>query len=53
MPCFVYILYSDKRLNFYVGISNDVQDRLRRHNNAESLSTKGGIPWRLLHIYCL
>lgn len=50
MPCFVYILYSDRRLNFYVGISNDVQVRLRRHNNAESLSTKGGIPWRLLHI---
>jgi putative endonuclease len=50
MTCFVYILYSEKRLKFYVGISNDVEDRLRRHNNAESLSTKGGIPWKLLHI---
>lgn len=49
MTCFVYILYSEKRLKFYVGISNDVEDRLSRHNNAESLSTKGGIPWKLLH----
>jgi putative endonuclease len=50
MPCFVYILYSEKRLKFYVGVSNDVADRLQRHNNGESLSTKGGVPWKLLHI---
>ena len=32
-----------------MGASNNVQDRLIRHNNAQSLSTKGGIPWQLVH----
>ncbi|MES1181677.1 MAG: GIY-YIG nuclease family protein, partial [Flavobacterium sp.] len=49
MTCYVYFLYSDKRRKFYVGVSNDIDDRLRRHNNGESLSTKNGIPWKLLH----
>ena len=35
--------------NFYVGVSNNV-DRLQRHNNGYSLSTKVEIPWILLHI---
>ena len=47
--CYVYFLYSDKTGKFYVGISNDIKDRLRRHNNGESLSTKSGLPWKLLH----
>jgi len=50
MSCYVYFLYSEKRQQFYVGISNDVSDRLKRHNNKESLSTKSGAPWTLLHI---
>jgi putative endonuclease len=49
MSCFVYILYSEQRMKFYVGVSNDVADRLQRHNTGESLSTKGGAPWKLLH----
>ncbi|MGF2414010.1 GIY-YIG nuclease family protein [Ferruginibacter sp.] len=44
MICYVYFLYSNKRCKFYVGISKDVEDRLRRHNNGESLSTKSGAP---------
>ena len=50
MNCDVYFLYSIKWKKFYVGVSNNVQDRLIRHNNAQSLSTKGGIPWQLVHI---
>ena len=50
MNCYLYFLYSEKREKFYVGISNDVEDRLKRHNKGESLSTKGGIPWRLLYV---
>ena len=50
MFCYVYFLYSKKRQQFYVGVSNDVTDRLKRHNNGESLSTKSGTPWLLVHI---
>jgi putative endonuclease len=49
MGCYVYIIYSDNWKRYYVGVSNDVADRLHRHNNAQSLSTKGGIPWRIIH----
>ena len=49
MTCYVYFLFSATTRKFYVGVSNDVADRLRRHNNAESLSTKNGVPWKLVH----
>ena len=49
MICYVYFLYSTQRGKFYAGVSKDVDDRLRRHNNGESLSTKCGRPWKLLH----
>ena len=49
MICHVYILFSVKRGKYYVGISNDVNDRLRRHNAGQSISTKGGEPWKLIH----
>ena len=49
MSCYVYFLYSKKRQQFYVGVSNNVIDRLKRHNNGESLSTKSGMPWMLMH----
>ena len=50
MSCFVYFLYSESHKKYYVGISNDVEDRLVRHNSCQSLSTKGGVPWRIIHI---
>ena len=49
MVCYVYFLYSEKSKKFYVGISNDLADRLNRHNKGESISTKNGVPWKLLH----
>ena len=50
MSCSVYFLYSELVDKFYVGISNDVADRLRRHNNSESFSTRYGVPWKLIHV---
>ena len=49
MPCTVYILFSETRGHYYAGISNDLSDRIRRHNNGESLSTKSGVPWKLIY----
>lgn len=45
----VYILYSTSRQKFYAGQTNDVEDRLRRHNAGESLSTKSGVPWKVIY----
>jgi len=45
---FVYILYSDSLHQYYVGVTADIQDRLIRHNQGRSRSTKYGIPWLLV-----
>ncbi|NOX90659.1 MAG: GIY-YIG nuclease family protein [Calditrichaeota bacterium] len=46
---FVYILQSEKTLRFYVGSSQDFQDRLIEHNRGFVRSTKHGIPWKIIH----
>ncbi|MBS7255587.1 GIY-YIG nuclease family protein [Flavobacterium branchiicola] len=46
---FVYILYSSTKEKFYIGQTNDIDDRLKRHNSGQSLSTKNGIPWKLVY----
>jgi putative endonuclease len=45
----VYVLKSSKTGRRYVGSCENLNDRLRRHNNGESKATKHGIPWILLH----
>ena len=45
----VYVLKSQKTGRRYVGSCEDLDDRFRRHNNAESKATKHGIPWTLVH----
>jgi putative endonuclease len=42
---FVYIIYSEKLRKYYVGSTNDVADRLHRHNAGESSFTSRGSPW--------
>jgi len=45
---FCYVLRSLKTGRRYVGSCEDLNDRLRRHNAAESKATKHGVPWILL-----
>ena len=49
MPFFIYILYSSKLEKYYVGSTNDIEDRLYRHNSGQSAFTKTGIPWVMIH----
>ena len=44
----VYILYSKKSSRYYVGQTSDIKDRLERHNQGRSKSTKFGIPWSIV-----
>jgi putative endonuclease len=46
---YTYILYSTTKSRFYVGQTNDVDDRINRHNKGQSLSTKSGIPWKMIY----
>ena len=46
---YVYVLYSETKGKYYIGQTNDVEKRLRRHNNGQENYTKTGIPWMLVH----
>ena len=44
----VYILWSNKIQRYYVGSTNDIEDRIERHNRREGNYTKRGSPWELI-----
>jgi putative endonuclease len=44
---FVYIIYSEKWDQFYVGSTENVDIRLSHHNTGRNKSTRGGEPWVL------
>ena len=48
MPYFVYILESLTDGTYYVGSTNNLSDRLERHNQGRSKYTKAKRPWRLI-----
>ena len=48
MSNFVYILYSKSLDIFYKGQTNDLSDRLNRHNLRQEKATRNGVPWTLL-----
>jgi len=48
MNYFVYILYSEGFQKYYVGQTNDIKDRMSRHNKGYNESTKPYRPWKLL-----
>ena len=45
----VYALRSRRTGRLYVGSTQDVPERLRRHNAGHSKATKHGVPWVLVH----
>lgn len=47
---FVYVLYSDGFDKYYVGLSENVDKRLKAHNEGQNKSTKPYIPWRVVHL---
>jgi putative endonuclease len=49
MPFYLYILYSPSIDQYYTGHTGDLEDRLFRHNNSGSKSTKKAKDWILVH----
>ena len=45
----VYVLYSSKYDQIYIGQTDDLEDRLERHNTGKSRYTKRYIPWELIY----
>jgi putative endonuclease len=48
MKYYVYILRSLKNNDLYVGSTDDIENRLKRHNSGFIKSTKPYRPWELL-----
>jgi len=45
----VYILQGEKTGRHYIGSTEDVEERVRRHNRGANRSTKSGVPWVLVY----
>jgi putative endonuclease len=45
---FVYILYSQIGNRYYIGQTNNIEDRFFRHNNGYEKSTAPYKPWKLV-----
>jgi putative endonuclease len=48
MPFFVYVIQSLSTGKFYIGHTNNLEDRLRRHNKGRSKYTRNKGPWKLI-----
>ena len=49
-PYFLYVLWSETARRFYIGISEDPDQRLAQHNSGESAGwTRRHQPWVLVH----
>jgi putative endonuclease len=44
---FVYILEAEESKRYYIGQTENLEERLKRHNQGRNLSTKAYIPWQL------
>ena len=45
----VYVLFSKSSLKYYIGQTENLKNRLYRHNSGLSLSIKSGKPWELIY----
>ncbi|MGB9664303.1 MAG: GIY-YIG nuclease family protein [Ignavibacteria bacterium] len=50
MKYYVYVLWSDSLKQRYVGMTKDVEERLKMHNSGRSKYTKRGKPWKLIYL---
>jgi putative endonuclease len=44
----LYILKSQRTGRHYIGQTNNLEDRIYRHNSGRERSTKSGAPWDLI-----
>ncbi|MEK7818591.1 MAG: GIY-YIG nuclease family protein [Bacteroidota bacterium] len=45
----VYILFSEKFGTTYVGQTNNLENRIERHNKGIVISTRKYMPWRIIY----
>ena len=48
MYYYTYVLKSLKDGHFYIGITHDIEKRLKEHNSGKTRSTRNRLPFRLI-----
>jgi len=51
MEYFTYVLLSLKNGDIYIGSTEDLENRIKRHNLGKVRSTKPNKPWKLLEYH--
>ena len=46
---FVYLIESERDRSWYIGFSENVEQRVQAHNQRKNISTHYGIPWKLIY----
>ena len=46
---YIYILHSQLNNKYYIGSTQNTEERLIRHNSGRSKATKTGIPWIIVY----
>ncbi|MBU1046651.1 GIY-YIG nuclease family protein [Patescibacteria group bacterium] len=46
---YVYILQSLKNLNYYTGLTKDIERRLQEHNSKQTKSNKSYAPFKIVY----
>jgi putative endonuclease len=46
---YTYVIQSQESKNLYVGYTNDLEKRLKEHNQGLNKSTKSYRPWKLIY----
>ena len=46
---YVYVLLSEKDKNFYIGFSENIEQRLNEHNAGKNVSTRSRRPFKLIY----
>ena len=47
---FVYVLYSRVFDRIYIGMTQNISNRLQEHNTGQNTSTKAFVPWEMVYI---
>ena len=47
MPFYVYIIYAEQYNRFYIGQTEDIEQRIDRHNRGYEKATSPFIPWEI------
>ena len=49
----VYILYSHSLKKFYTGFTSNIEQRIEFHNLGMNNFTSKGVPWVIIHTFCI